>query len=221
MKPVDGTLNSFSNYWFADVAGGGSIGRSVQFGPTNTVFEKRKAAPLVWSRYDLTNKTSTVVSGIDFSTTLGGVAVDVPRGLAIGVDFVGSTTAPQKPDAVALYDINDPFSPLLIRRYNFPANQVANANVICQTIIAGNKVYSLDANNGLMAFYIDPPANSMVLQIVPAGANVNLSWGNSQAILQGSPTVSPTTWTDLTSIGQTNSVQPASGNQFYRLIQRR
>jgi hypothetical protein len=58
--------------------------------------------------------------------------VDTARHLAIGVDFVGSGT---KPDAVALYDISDPLSAMLIKRYDFPSNQVANANVICQTII--------------------------------------------------------------------------------------
>lgn len=41
-KPLDATLNAFTNYCFFDSSGGGSIGRSVQFGATNTVYEKRK-----------------------------------------------------------------------------------------------------------------------------------------------------------------------------------
>jgi hypothetical protein len=121
----------------------------------------------------------------------------------------------------ASLDITDTGSPMLIKRYNYPTNQVANANVICETIISGNRVFSLDANNGLMAFYIDPPVNSMVLKYSPSGANVNLSWGNNQAILQGTPSIAPATWTDLTSVGATNSIQPTSStNQLYRLIQR-
>ena len=143
--------------------------------------------------------------------------MDTAHSLAVGVDFVGGSS---KPDAVALYDISVPSSPMLLKRYNFPSNQVANANVICQTIISGNRVFAMDANNGLMLLNITPPVNSMILSILPAGPNVNLSWGNSQAILQGSPTVSPTTWTDLVGPGLTNSVQPASSNMFYRLIQR-
>src|SRR2546426_12116809 len=51
LKPKDASLNSFTNLWFFDVAGGGSIGRSVQFGQTNTVYEKRKGSVLVYSRY--------------------------------------------------------------------------------------------------------------------------------------------------------------------------
>jgi hypothetical protein len=215
LKPTGASLNIFSNSWFSDAAGGGSIGRSVQFGPTNTVFEKRKGSALVHSSYDTNNQSGTVLLTVDSSTTLGGLAVDTARHLAIGVDFVGSGT---KPDAVALYDISDPLSPMLIKRYDFPSNQVANANVICQTIISGNRVYSLDANNGLMAFSINPPANSMVLSITRSGSNVILSWTDSAAILQGTPSLTAPIWTDLTTSGQTSSVQPIAGqNQFYRL----
>jgi hypothetical protein len=220
LKPRDSSLNTFTNFWFGDSAGGGSIGRSVQFGPTNTVFEKRKGSSLVYSSYDLTNQSSVVILSVDSSTSLGGVAVDRPHNLVAGVDFVGALGT--KPDAVALYDISDPLSPMLINRYDFPANQVANANVICQTVISGNRVFSLDANNGLMAFYINPPVNSMLLSITRSGSTVNLSWGSSEAILQGTPSLDSPTWMDLTTAGQTNSVRPLTGDtQFYRLIQRR
>jgi hypothetical protein len=223
LKPTDASLNNFTNLWFLESSGGGSIGRSIQFGPTNTVYEKRKGSPLVFSSYDTNSQNSAVLLQVDSSTTLGGVAVDRQHSVVAGVDFIGSTTPPQKPDAVALYDITDPTTPMLIKRYNFPMNQIANANVICETIISSNRVFSLDANNGLMAFFIEPPVNSMVIHAVPVGSNLDLSWGNANAILQGTPSLSPPTlWTDLTAVGQTNSVQPsATGtNQFYRLIQR-
>jgi hypothetical protein len=219
IKPTDATMTLFTNYWFFDSAGGGSIGRSMQFGPTNTVFEKRKGASLAYSRYNTNNQSSAILTTVSSSTTLGGVFADTAHNLAAGVDFIGSTT---KPDAVALYDITDPSMPMLLKEYNFPSNQVANANFICQTVIAGLRVYSLDANNGLMAFYINPPGNSMILTNTPSGPNMDLSWGSSAAILQGSPTLVPTAWTDLTTAGQTNSVQSmTNGMQFYRLIVRR
>jgi hypothetical protein len=219
LKPTDASLNSFTNLPFFDVAGGGSIGRSVQFGNTNTVYEKRKGSSLAYSRYDTNAQTATGLLTVDSSTSLGGVAVDDTHRLAIGVDFVGSASTP---DAVALYDITDPVTPMLIKRYNFPNNQVANANVICQTIISSNRVFSMDANNGLMSFYIDPPVNSMILRIAQSGTNVNLSWGNAEAVLQGAANVGSPSWTDLTAPGLTNSTQPAVGdNQYYRLIQRR
>jgi hypothetical protein len=220
LKPVDASLNSFTNYWFNGSGGGGSIGRSIQFGPTNSVYEKRKGTALVWSSYD-TNvnvNSSGVIMQIDSSASLGGVALDSAHNLAIGVDFVGSPSA--TPDAVALYDLTDPSSPMLINRYNFSINQVANANVICETIVAGNRAWALDANNGLMFLTIVPPANSMKLSIAPQGSNVKLSWGNSQAILQSSPSLSPQVWTDIAGPGVTNSVQPAASGAIYRLIQR-
>jgi hypothetical protein len=221
MQPTDSTMVTFTNYWFFDSAGGGSIGRSIQFGSNNAVLEKRKGAALVYSSYNLTNETSSSFQTINASATLGGVFVDMVHNLMAGVDFVGSTTAPVAPDAMALYDISVPASPMFISSYNFAVNEVANANVICQTVIVGSKIYSLDANNGLQAFYINPPVNSMILTAARSGASVNLSWGYSSAILQGTPSLSPTTWMDLTTAGQTNSIQSATGYQFYRLIVRR
>lgn len=109
---------------------------------------------------------------------------------------------------------------MLLKEYNFLVSSVQNANFICETIISGNRVSSLDANNGLMAFNIIAPVNSMILHITPNLPDVNLSWGNSQAILQGTPSLSPQSWTDLAGPGVTNSVQPALTNQLYRPVQR-
>src|SRR5438552_9894750 len=127
LKPTDSTLNTFTNFWFSDSGGGGSIGRSVQFGSTNSVFEKRKGAALVYCKYNLTNQSSLTLLTVNFSDTLGGVAVDPSHNLAVGVDFVGGAS---KPDAVALYDITDPNSAMFIKRYNFHVKQVSNANVM-------------------------------------------------------------------------------------------
>src|SRR5439155_6943972 len=154
-----------------NVAGGGSIGRSIQFGPTNSVFEKRKGGSLYFSTYTLSNQTDLLLATVDSSTTLGGVAVDTNHNLAIGVDFVGSAS---KPDAVSLYDIADLSTPMLIKQYSFPSNQVANANVICQTIISTNRVFAMDANNGLISFIINPPVNSMILHTSNSPPNVTL-----------------------------------------------
>ena len=220
LKPAGSSMTQFTNYWFSDSGGSGSIGRSVQFGSGNTAFEKRKGTNLFSSVYNTTSRTSAVLSSVSFSNTLGGVFVDAAQQLAVGVDFVG--TANTQPDALALYDITAPTSPAFIARYSFPIAQVANANFISQTVVAGWKVFSLDANNGLLAFYINPPSNSMVLNITASGANAALSWGQPAAVLQGSPSLNPPAWADLTTTGQTNLVRPAAGNaQFYRLVLRR
>ena len=134
LVPTDGTMTQFTNFWFADTSGGGSIGRSIQFGVTNSVFEKRKGTEWTASLYNTNSQTSSLLSAINSSTTLGGISVSINLNLAVGVEFVGSTTAPLLPDAVALYDVADPATPLLVNHYSFPSNQVANQNFICQSV---------------------------------------------------------------------------------------
>jgi hypothetical protein len=222
MVPIDASLNSFTNLPFNSGAGSGSIGRSLQFGTNTTVLQKRKGNALSFSTYSgLAGGqigTATVIQTVNSSTTLGGVAVDPSRSLAAGVDFIGSASAP---DAVSLFDISTPASPLLLKQLKFPQNQIANANAIAQTVMAGNKIFALDANNGIMAFYIDPPTNSMKLTIVQQGSNVNLSWGYFGAVLQSATNLTSPTWMDASTVGQTNATEAQASQKFYRLIDRR
>jgi hypothetical protein len=179
LKPIDASLNSFTNYWFLDSASGGSIGRSVQFATGSQVYEKRKGSSLVLSSYDTNLNTTAILSQSSSSLTLGGVFVDMAHNLAIGVDFVGSSTAS---DAVSIYDISDPNTPMFVKRYNFGVLQQANANVLCQTIVSGNHGWALDANNGLLAFTIVPPINTVnysITSVSNSGANVTLTWAST------------------------------------------
>jgi hypothetical protein len=220
LKPTDSSMATFTNFWFAGSGGGGSIGRSLQFGTNDTVFEKRKGAPLFLSNYNLTNQTSAQVSSLVLPATLGGVFADTTRNFIAGVDYIGSTTAPLKPNAVTLYDIAEPSSPMLVAQYNFPTNRINNANFICQTIITDEKVYALDANNGIVAFNIvPPPSATLTLNYSVSGTDINFSWTDASAILQSTPSLTaPIVWTDLTTVGQTNSTQSsASGNKFFQL----
>ncbi|MGZ4974851.1 MAG: hypothetical protein ACXWDN_19000, partial [Limisphaerales bacterium] len=226
LHPTDSTMATFTNLFFSDVAGGGSIGRSVQFGPGNSVFEKRRGNSLIYSTYTLSNQTAQLIFNGPSSATLGGLAVDLAHNLAAGVDFIGAANA--RPDAVSLYDVADPTSPLLLGQYNFPSNQIANANSICQTLIVSNRVFALDGNNGMVAFNILPPAsaNPPALTISLSGQNVIVSWPQQGSFtLQGVGSLTtPINWTDLSTgtpaNGQyvvTNSiVVPAT---FYRLRQ--
>jgi hypothetical protein len=148
------------------------------------------------------------------------VAIDPVRNLAVGVDFTGNTTS--TPDQVGLYEISDPGSPMLIARYNFPVTpNTANVNFIASTVIGGNKVFSLDGNNGIVAFTINGPS----LTITPSGANVVLTWPLfSGYTVQASPAVAPPplTWTNVGTgtiiSGKYSLTTPASSSAlFYRL----
>ncbi len=226
LKPADDTLNSFTNYPLNITTGGGSIGRSIQFQTGTNFWQKRKGQGLVLTGFNTNTQTGVQVVKYDnFTLTLGGVAVDPIRNLAIGVDFVGNATA--TPDAVALYEISDPNTPMLISRYNFPITpQVGNVNFVCSTVIGGGKVFSLDGNNGIAAFNIVAPASPRPpLNIARSGATVLLSWSTNHSgfTLQASPSVAvPTNWTNVstgTIVGDqyivTNALDTAS---FFRLI---
>ena len=115
---------------------------------------------------------------------------------------------------------------MLIKRYDFPSNQVANANVICQTIVAGNRVFSLDANNGIVAFNIVAPVPPRPpLNIVRSDTTVLLSWPTNYSgfILQASPSVAvPITWTNVgpgtIAGGQYVVTNALDGASFFRLL---
>jgi hypothetical protein len=227
-KPVDETMNSFAPTTFATSSAGGSIGRSLQFGEgavppaPNTYWQKRKAASLQFSTFELTGPSSTVVSNFgNFPPSLGPVALDFSRNLLAGIDFAGSTTVP---DTVALYDISDLNDPLLIARNNFPTNQQPNANFIGQVLFAGNRVWAVDGNNGVMAFTIVPPSGPP-LSIIRSDSNVVISWDASATgfILQKSATLEPGSWLNVPTVPDVQNGRnivtesTSAGTQFYRL----
>ena len=216
LKPVDGTLTSFTNAPLNTSLGSGPIGHSIQFGSGSNLWSKRKGLALKYANYNINSQIVNVLTNYNFTPTLGGVAVDESRDLAIGVDHIGNAN---NPDAVALYEISDASTPMLIARYNFPANQNGNANFISQTVIAGSKVYSLDGNNGIMALTLVPN-----LRIDASNPNLVLSWENLAGFtLQATPSLAPTpTWTNVgtgTLVSgryyQTNTI--SGGGLFYRL----
>jgi len=226
LRPTDATLNTFTNYPLTLTAGPGSIGRSIQFQTGTNFWQKRKGLALFLTGFNTAAQTTVQIANYNnFPLTLGGVAVDPVRNLAIGVDFTGNATS--LPDALALYEITDPNAPMLISRYNFPITpQVGNVNFVCSTVIGGNKVFSLDGNNGIVAFTLVPPGSPRPsLNIARSGATVLLSWPTNQTgfTLQANPSVAaPTNWTNVstgTIVGDqyivTNALDTAS---FFRLI---
>jgi hypothetical protein len=226
LKPADSSLNSFTNAYFTEVGPNTPIGRGLQFGPTNTIWQKRSGLSLRLSAYDLAGQSSTLLTNyVNFPTSLGPVALDSARNLLAGVNIQGYPITVSSPDTVALYEISDLDAPMLIAKYNFPANALPNDNKIAQVIFAGNRVYAVDGNNGIAAFDLVPPAAPPPqLSIVPSGANMVISWPASASggTLKATPTLTLPTWTNVgtgtvvgTNYFMTNSAAPSS--LFYRL----
>ena len=108
------------------------------------------------------------------------------------------------------------FSSLAIRNYRL--------YFIGQVVFAGNLVFAVDGNNGILAFTIVPPSRPP-LTIARAGANAVLSWTSSATgfALQKTSSLSPPDWADVSQTpdvvnGQNTITNEASvGTAFYRL----
>jgi hypothetical protein len=138
----------------------GSIGRSLQFGPTNTFWQKRKAGRLEKSGFSMTGSlaTSNLVEYTFLTGSTGPVGIDFSRNLLAAINYCGNTNGP---DTLDLYDISNINSPVLLARGNFPVNQKPNANFVGQVVFGGGKVFAMNGNNGIIAFSIIdalPPA---------------------------------------------------------------
>lgn len=220
LVPTDGSMTAFTNRPFIhNYSIAGVLGRSAQFGPTNTIWQKKFGGSLVLSSFDTNAATSTALhSFTDFPATMAGLYRDPARPLAVGVDFVG--TALTTPDVLNFYEVSDLAAPLLIAKFNFPTNQQPNVNHFSHAVFTPKKVFALDANNGIVAFSFEP-----TLYQTAIGSQVVLSWITNYAgfTLQATPSLSPVvTWTNVSSgtiVGGyymvTNST--ASGSLFYRL----
>ncbi|MEW6156518.1 MAG: immunoglobulin domain-containing protein, partial [Verrucomicrobiota bacterium] len=163
LTPTDATMSAFiSRYFLQDTADpfGTSIGRSIEFGEGNTVWQKRKAAALIQSSFDFNanpNISPKLAAHTGFPASLGQVALDRSRNLLAGINYATSTSVP---DTLDLYEVSDLSDPLLVGSYRFPVNHINNNNFIGRVLFAGDRVYALNGNNGMVAFRIVAGASS-------------------------------------------------------------
>ncbi len=217
-KPSDTTLNVFTNAPMIEPGGNTPLGRSLQFGSSTNIYQKRSRAPLYVRTYDTVGQTLSFVEGYgNFASTLGPVALDFTRNLLAGINISNTTNG--APDTLSLYEISDLYNPQLIAKYNFPSNAQPNANFIGQVVFAGDRVWAVDGNNGIAAFVIGGPR----LNISPLGLNVLVSWGLFDGFtLQATPSVTPpVVWTNVgpgtVLSGQYVRTNSSAGMMYYRL----
>jgi hypothetical protein len=221
MSPTTGNPddpNSWLNQAFTNAAGGVVGGRTLFFGDTNTFWEKHGSASLKLLSYDLTGFNSTIVTNSgNFAGNVGVSGFNLSKGLFAGIN-AASTSA--TPDTVDLYDVSDLSQPLYISSYAFPINHQANGNANGRVIFAGDRVFAINANNGLMALGITAP-----LKITSSGDGVTVSWSTNATgfTLQATASLQPpVTWTNAgaaTVAGGNYSVTEPIGTtpKFYRL----
>jgi hypothetical protein len=231
LSATDGFATNFTSAGYIHAyASGDAIGRTIQFGPTNTYFIKRRASGLVppvsgralqLTRFEGSPKTSVLLSVPDFYPQVGLVALDLSKNLAAGILYVTNTAAP---DRLIVYDISNLASPLQIAQYNFPVNHQKNNNCIGQVAFGPDKIFAVDGNNGVIAVPTYPTFLPG-LSITRSGDSVVLAWTHSipEFVLQASSSLSPPSWTNLglpvTLNGDQNTVTNTvtGGTRFYRL----
>lgn len=226
LTPVNSSMTAFTNKPFLHSYGTVTIGRSIQFGLANTVWQKSYGGAFTLSSYNLIAQNSSILTNISgvYPSTLGGLFIHPKYSLAVGVNFNG--VANTSPDKLNLYEISIPGAPLLLGTYDFPTNHVANDNHITHAVYGAGKVFALNANNGIVALELIGPE----LAIQSDGTDVILSWFTNQYdyTLQRAPLLtntSPGYWANEGSapanIGTkyfvTNNVSSTGTNQFYRL----
>ena len=168
LSPVNQGLTNFTAKWFITTNSGTAIGKSLEFdGANNNLWQKASLSALVKSSFDPTTlvgsnqiaaTTLAVYNG--FSVRVCGVGLDQTRGLAAGVEI----PVPSVPDTLDLYSITNLNAPVLLSQVAFPTSpHNVNTSFISQTFFAGDKLFTLDANNGIMVFSVAPLSYNVVV----------------------------------------------------------
>ncbi len=185
------------------------------FGAGNTFWGKAATLNLYHFAFDLTNGTATELENFDgslFDNTVNPIGVDAAHNLLAGVSIA-------TPDTIKLYDLSNVSPgnpPVLLQTVKAPTD---NANTLFRGALdfGDEKLFALDTNNGISAFALP------FLRIVPAGANVVISWQSSLAgfNLETTTDVASGVWTPVNGAtvvsGRYTITQSAATNHFYRL----
>jgi hypothetical protein len=223
LQPTDAGLTNFTSAIFiAAPPPSSGVGRSLNFGSDNSIWEKRyDKTTVTHSAYDPSSPfTSVSVIGAydGFPSTITQIAVDESRNLVGAIDYVGVTGT--SPHQLELYDMTDPNSPVFLSKVPFPAAARANAQSIGKVILSGDKLFALDSRNGVAAARVVIGAPAPSLSITASGGNVILSWTGSGYTLETTSDLTSPTWTTVSyTAGSPNTATNAvsSGAQFFRL----
>ena len=176
LSPTNGNMNTWASVAATQEYYGVSIGRSLQFGSGNTIWQKRKNDRL----QQLTFTTSPFITTAStnyylFNSGVGAVEMDFGQNFMTAINYPITTNGP---DMLDFYDASNIYNAKLLGSYPFPTNQQPNVNFIAHTIFAGDKLFAIDGNNGVLAMQIVVPPQIIShpqSQTVSYGTNILLS----------------------------------------------
>ena len=184
LTPLDSSLNTFTSTVIQTDVPSGALGYGLTFGSGNTFYGTAGAqsgGPLSLLQFRLSaNLTGTATTLARYGATL------IPNNLTpIGASpqsnlFAGiSTTAQPAPDTVRLYDISAGTNPpvFLDRHSVVPDN--TNGVFAGAVVFGEDKLYALDANNGIMAFSIVAASDTVPPAVISQPANRTAAEGSS------------------------------------------
>ena len=200
----------------------------VAFGPGNTFYTKGGYNyNLRWIAFDTNADTGTVLQVFNVGTqvpyNMTGLAVDVTNNILAGVSF------DDNPDSLHLYLLSgNSNAPALFDQDFFPAAN-PNSNGNAASALNNGWGFSLDANNGVVAFnYSVPSAPAVKLTSVAyAPGHVTVTWGNTfdnHAYKVYSTTNLAGTWTLLGTVTATNATASCADTsapgpaRFYQVV---
>jgi outer membrane protein assembly factor BamB len=181
------------------VAGG--LGLGVAFGAGDTFWGKSSGNPLYEIAFDVNTSTASAIRTNATVSAMINIAVD-PVHERLAGNFL------QTPDNVRLYQYGP--GSLAELDTEFYATDNPNPNGSGALAFGPNRLYALDANNGIMAFAVSPR-----LRWDWNGTTLTLSW-DSPFVLQSAPAVTGT-YTDVPGAASPYMVPGGGGNLFFRL----
>lgn len=199
----------------------GMFGLSIAFGRSNTFWGKTTNNPLYHVSFNLTDNSGSVIR------TIGDPSIPnmlVPIAISPGLELLAGIHW-DTPDNVKLYDVAGTSTPSLLLVTNY-ATDVANTFFVGSVDFSRDRVYALNANNGIMALRLNflPAAAPQITKVDPLANNRMGLWLNAARrpyIIEGSSDLLAwnTVWHEAPTDGYiefTDSTTNAA--RYYRLI---
>lgn len=206
-----------------DGISGGDIGLGLAFGDGNTFWGNAAGKNLRHISFDLASGTGTVVNDIGpefVPSAMSAIGVDVENKYLAGILV-------ESPDNIRLFDISDPSAPVLLDQEALPTDE-PNLNVTGSVQVAGDRMFVLNTNNGLLAYDIQflPDAPQLKIEIANANELQIQIAGSASATyqIQSSAAVSGDDWVNVEEVtldaqGQAVlTVTVEAGSRFFRAL---
>ncbi len=197
----------------------GAFGLGVAFGDGNTFWGKAAGQPLRKVSFNLSTGASSVLQtdgSPGMANSIGPIgaspALNVLAGIAI-----------ETPDNLKLYDTtNGTMS--LVETNSFPSDN-DNSNQTGSVDFGGDRVFALDANNGILAMRVLPPSGGAPVRFSfvsrqDQGLRLQMTGQPGKYLIEG--TIDFTNWSGVANVTNTNGVfeftdpQTNLPNRFYR-----